>query len=453
MKKNTPNIMICGAGIAGISAAYHLVVREKIKNVLLLDQGQPLSLTTDKGTQAYRNWWPAPDDTMIRFINRSIDLLEELSKISNNIFELNRRGYVFLTSDTKKVDKWRETAQISESLGAGNFREQSKKNSYIPSPSQGWMPLDGADLITEQKTIGNLYPFISKDTIAMLHVRRAGWMNSIKLGYWLLEEFKRHGGEFINAKVVKTIIKHNSLEEVILDTGESYKPGTFVVAAGPLLKELGKMLDLEIPVSNELHGKIKFPDYLNLIPENSPLMIWDDPVYLNWTEEEKQKLLEKGEAWLTKEFPSGVHFRPNKTNGNNEIMIIWTYDTKTLETVFPPKFNKYYSEVLLRALSKMVPSLKSYFGQAEKAYIDGGYYCKTPENRPLIGSLPIKRAYLIGALSGFGLMSSQAAAELLCKYITGDTLPDYADMFSLERYQNPKYKELLTLLDSYSGQL
>jgi hypothetical protein len=45
------------------------------------------------GTEAYRNWWPAPGDTMVRFMNRSIDLLEELAEETDNIFQLNRRGY------------------------------------------------------------------------------------------------------------------------------------------------------------------------------------------------------------------------------------------------------------------------------------------------------------------------------------------------------------------------
>ena len=33
------------------------------------------------------------------------------------------------------------------------------------------------------------------------------------------------------------------------------------------------------------------------------------------------------------------------------------------------------------------------------AVIDGGYYCKTQENRPLVGPLPVAGAYMIGALS------------------------------------------------------
>lgn len=85
--------------------------------------------------------------------------------------------------------------------------------------------------------------------------------------------------------------------------------------------------------------------------------------------------------------------------------------------------------------------------------VDGGYYCKTQENRPLIGPLPVKGAYIIGALSGFGIMAAMAAGELLAKHIIGAELPDYASAFLLSRYEDPGYQRLLANWDAASGQL
>ena len=51
-------IVICGAGVAGVAAAYHLVVRRGVRGVVLVDDRPPLSLTSAFGTEAYRNWWP-----------------------------------------------------------------------------------------------------------------------------------------------------------------------------------------------------------------------------------------------------------------------------------------------------------------------------------------------------------------------------------------------------------
>jgi glycine/D-amino acid oxidase-like deaminating enzyme len=75
--------------------------------------------------------------------------------------------------------------------------------------------------------------------------------------------------------------------------------------------------------------------------------------------------------------------------------------------------------------------------------LDGGYYTKTQENRPLVGPTPVEGAYVIGALSGFGMMASPASGELLAAHITGSELPHYAPAFTLERYEDPEYQRLL----------
>ena len=48
---------------------------------------------------------------------------------------------------------------------------------------------------------------------------------------------------------------------------------------------------------------------------------------------------------------------------------------------------------------------------------------------------------LIAALSGFGLMASLGAGELLAAHLAGKPLPEYAPAFSLQRYQDPEGAE------------
>src|SRR5919205_3916761 len=121
----TAEVVIVGAGIAGIAAAYHLTTRRGVGRVTLIDEREPLTLTSDKGTQAYRNWWPGPDATMLRYMTRSIDLLEEMADESGNAFRLNRRGYVFVTAHDVGVDRLRATAREVSSFGMGELREHA----------------------------------------------------------------------------------------------------------------------------------------------------------------------------------------------------------------------------------------------------------------------------------------------------------------------------------------
>lgn len=51
------DVVICGAGIAGVSAAYHLT-RLGVKNVVVISSHTPLTLTSAYSTECYRDYWP-----------------------------------------------------------------------------------------------------------------------------------------------------------------------------------------------------------------------------------------------------------------------------------------------------------------------------------------------------------------------------------------------------------
>jgi len=75
--------------------------------------------------------------------------------------------------------------------------------------------------------------------------------------------------------------------------------------------------------------------------------------------------------------------------------------------------------------------------------IDGGFYTKTRENRPLVGAMGLDGAYVIGAVSGYGIMSACGVGELLATHVTGGELPSYAGAFALSRYKDPEYQKKL----------
>jgi glycine/D-amino acid oxidase-like deaminating enzyme len=441
--------------MAGVAAAYHLAVRRGVTNVVLVDERAPLTLTSDKGTEAYRNWWPGPGETMVRFMNRSIDVLEELAHESNNCFQLNRRGYVFLTASPEQIARMRDTATAISALGAGALREHPGPSPYVPSKPQDFDDLPtGADLVLDRMLIRQQFPFIAEDVLAMLHVRRCGWLDAAELGKWLLAQAQARGVRVRRDRVEKVTVAGGRIQTIHLRSGDEISTGAFVIAAGPYLQQVGAMLGLDLPVFNELHGKMAFEDASGVVPRDAPLMIWNDPLYLSWTEAERRELAATDETrWLLEEFPAGVHFRPRGDIERPTLLVIWTYDTEPQEAVWPPTFGPHYPEVLLRGLARMIPGLAAYFGQGRRAYVDGGYYCKTRENRPLIGPLPVEGAYVIGALSGYGVMGSQAAGELLAAHVTGGNLPDYAPSFLLDRYEDPAYQALLATWDASSGQL
>jgi len=451
MTNATADVVICGAGIAGISAAYHLAVKHGIKSVALVDDQTPLSVTSDKSTECYRNWWPGPGDAMVSLMNRSIDILEDLANESDNRFQLNRRGYVFATANPARIEDFKRAAEEAAELGAGPVRYhkgQPDDSIYAPPPAQGFenQPT-GSDLILDPVIIRKHFPYVSERAVALVHARRCGWLSAQQLGMYMLERARECGARLLQARVEGVEVAGDRIESVRLSEGSS--PGTistrnFINAAGPFLKDVGQMVGIDLPVFSELHAKIAFRDSLGAVPRDTPMIIWADPTFLPWSAEERSAFAESEETkWLLGEFPPGIHVRPEGGSDSNILLMIWTYDTSPVEPVFPVTVEPHYPEIVLRGLATMIPAIKAYLDQIPRPSVDGGYYTKTRENRPLIGPLPIEGAYIIGALSGFGIMAACSAGELLTAHLTGSELPNYAPAFRLERYEDPEYQKLL----------
>ncbi len=213
------------------------------------------------------------------------------------------------------------------------------------------------------------------------------------------------------------------------------------------------MLGVDLPVHMELHLKAAIRDSLGVVGRDAPLLIWSDSQFLPWEEEERQALAEEAETrWLTEAFPSGVHTRPEGGKESQTILMLWEYQTKVMDPIWPPKMDEQYPEIALRGLTVMLPRMKEYFARMPRPQLDGGYYTKTRENRPLVGPTDVEGVYVIGALSGYGIMSACGAGELLADHITRADLPSYAPAYQLSRYADGEYTKQLESW-SESGQL
>lgn len=446
MPTSTAEVVVCGAGIAGVSVAHHLAVRLGLRDVVLVDEGAPLSLTSDKSTEAYRNWWPGPDGAMVRLMNRSLDLLEELAVSCDNRFRMNRRGYLWATADPARADAYRRQGELAQAQGAGELRIHTGRASdpdYLPHRPEGWAEAPGgADLLLDPALIRTAFPYLAPGVEAVLHTRRCGWLDGQQLGMVQLESARRAGVRLVTARVVGIETAGGRVTGVrVEETGGgtgTVATGRVVLATGPRLAAAARLLGLELPVYSELHCKAWMNEVRGVIPRDAPLLIWEDPQLLPWTDDERELLLDdEATRFLTGPMPPGVHLRPEGSGGSRGVLILWPYDAEPVPERFPVEPPPSYGEICLRGMTAMVPALSSYLASPPRAVVDGGYYTRTRENRPLACPLPVEGAFLHGALSGFGLMASQATAELVALHLTGGRLPDHAAAFRLERYDDP----------------
>lgn len=460
MSHPSSEIVICGAGIAGIAAAYHLAMKQGVRNVVLIDERAPMTLTSDKSTEAYRNWWPGPDDAMLRFMNRSIDLIEQLDIETGHRLRLNRRGYLYVTGDPAHVPALVESAKRAAQMGAGALRVHAGSAhdpAYMPGNAEDWRNQpDGADLFLDPALIRHHFPYLNPESLAALHARRCGWFSGQQLGMAMLEQARAAGVRFLSGRVEAVDTSGGCVRSVRVATAagdELIETARFVNAAGPLVNEVGRLLGLDLPIFSELHLKLALEDRLGVIPRDAPLVIWEDAQHLPWSAEEQAALAEGEETrHLLAPFPGGVHFRPEGGHDAQTVLLLWAYHLKPVTPTFPVPVDPEFPETVLRGATTLAPGLAAYLEKLPKSYVDGGYYTKTQENRPLIGPLPVEGAYIFAALSGYGLMAACAGGELLAAHITGAALPAYASAFLLSRYDDPAYQEQLAVWGA-TGQL
>ena len=397
--------VIIGAGIAGLSTAYHLACRRDITNIAVVDPRPPLTLTSDKSTECYRNFWP--NDPMIALMNRSIDIYEELAEVVD--FGLNQRGYVFVTADTERFQSMQDDA--------ARMAERGVRASVL-DPDQ----------------LRISHPYITSEAIGAVHWERAGWFRGQDLGQWMLEQARAAGTNLIRDEVVDM-----EPGRVLLQGGDEISTSAIIVAAGPMSRAVGSMAGLDLPLYSELHLKVSFRDHLGVIPRDSTMTIWSDPQTLGWDDDERSELEAMGRNELLGEMPVFCHFRPEGGSDSPYIVALWEYHHMILEPTWPLPEDPLYPEVVMRGLTTMVPGLGVYLNRMPASTVDGGYYTRTAENRPLVGPSGVDGVFLMCGFSGFGIMAAAGAADLLAAHVTGEEPPSYSDSFLLNRYDNPEY--------------
>ena len=81
--------------------------------------------------------------------------------------------------------------------------------------------------------VHRVFPFFAPDTVAALHVRRAGWMNAVALGSWLFKRALASGARFVSDSVMGVKTAGGRVREVHLASGDVISTERFVIAAGP----------------------------------------------------------------------------------------------------------------------------------------------------------------------------------------------------------------------------
>ncbi|NND83033.1 MAG: FAD-binding oxidoreductase [Gammaproteobacteria bacterium] len=437
------DVAIIGAGIAGIATAYYVLQRDPAVRLVLIDAREPMSYTSAQSGNNYRDWWPRSEMTAL--CERSIDLMADIAEQTDNAIHMQRLGYALATR-RDNIQEQLQGLTNSYRTQPHNIRlhERSPANAYIDSLQGDWQSdISGVDVLSDPAIIRQAFPAFSKEIKHVMHIRRAGDIDGQQLGQFMLQAIKAAGGQRLRGRV-QEIRRDKGYQLLVTTQQEAVKVNCerMVNAAGPMAGDIAGMLGIQLPIHNIYQQKITFEDTLGAVPREQAFAIDIDPIKLPWSDEESVMLKQDPQlAWLSEQQIGGIHCRPD--GSGRWIKLGWAFNRNRSEpnTDYEfqdnPDHNEYFPEIVLRAAARLTPALQPYYENLPSKLVHyGGYYSMTDENWPLIGPLDEHGAYMVAALSGFGTMAACAAAELCTAWLYQDTLPQYAEPFSLRRYKN-----------------
>src|SRR5205085_10781810 len=156
-----------------------------------------------------------------------------------------------------------------------------------PAEAHGFeSALIGADVITDASLISRHFPYLNPETVAVAHARRAGWLSAQQLGMVMLEAARERGVKLLRGRVAGIHTNGARVRAVHVEhNGErqSLEATHVVLAAGPMQKELVKLIGIDLPLFAERHHKVSFADAQSAVPRSAPMMIWLDAQHLPWS--------------------------------------------------------------------------------------------------------------------------------------------------------------------------
>lgn len=430
------DVAVIGAGSVGIAVAYYLVTRHGLRDLTIIDSRDPMSLTSAQSGENYRNWWPHP--TMTAFTDDSISLMEEIDRRSGGRLNMTRAGYVLVTRRHRPAD-------LIENLyrGYGDAPErirlrESVDADYVPPRAAPWAGApDGVDVLLDRALIRRTFPSLARDAATAVHIRRAGSISAQQLGQAMLETLRDAGVRLRRADVRG--IEANPPFRIELDSErgrETLTAERIVNAAGPFAADIAAMLGERLPVRCVYQQKISFQDREGAVPRDLPFTIDLDPQTLAWSDEDRDLLAsDAATRSLVEPMPGGIHCRPDGAVDGTWIKLGWAFNARATDPHDEEPIDPHFPDVVLRAASRLHPTLAAYIGRLPRgARHYGGYYTMTEENWPLIGKMRTPGAFVAAALSGFGSMAACGTGALCAAWVTDAPRPRYARSLSSERY-------------------
>lgn len=369
--KTNANVVIIGGGISGCSIAYHLA-KAGMKEIVVVEKAYLTSGATGRCGAGVRQQWGTKMNCILA--KKSVEFFEgaqEELEYDGNI-EFKQEGYLVIASDEAEALQFEKNVALQNSLGIPSkvlTKEEAKK-------IVTHLNTDVVHSATFCETDGHLNPFTMTDAF--------------------YKAAKRLGVTFYTYTEVLSIERNaHEITAVVTDKG-TIKTNIVVNAAGGYAKEVGLMVDVDIPVYSENHE----------ILVTEPVEKMQGPMVISFSKNIYCQQTPHGAFIMgrgDKDMPKG-----------HDISSSWKFLDEMAKTV-----------------TKLLPPI----GHLRVIRQWGGLYNMSPDHQPIIsGTKQLKGFYIACGFSGHGFMLAPMTGLLLSEMILGTKPSMPLEDLSLDRF-------------------
>lgn len=363
---NTYDVVVIGCGIIGMATANYLS-QQNIK-IALVERKFIGSGSTCRCIGGIRQQFSTP--ASIRLMQENIQLFSEMQEEFNHSVEFHQGGYLFLAHSSDLVEVFKKNIEIQQ-------KENVKVSLLSPQEVKEVVPSLNIDGVLAGA-------YCPEDAQAFPFPILEGYRQKI---------VQQKGEFFVNNPVIHIEKKKHFL--IKLSDGNILQAPKVLLSAGPWARELGKLLDLDLPFYPERHEAV--------ITERIPKFF--EPMVVDYRAD-------------------GCYFHQLISG-----QIIACYSPI-------PNVPGIHEDVSFEFLPRIAWRMSRLIPQLRKAAILrnwSGCYTMTPDGNPIVDESEIEGFYIASGMSGHGFMLGPAIGKHLAHFmLSGKWDTDFSE-FSISR--------------------
>lgn len=371
------NVLIVGAGITGLSVAWHLA-KAGVKDIVVVDQGYFMNGATGRNGAGIRMQWSTELNCLlakhsVEFFEKGEALLEY-----DGSLDFKQNGYLLLSSDEKEHEQFKNNVLLQNKLGI---------------PSQ----------ILSKKEALDLVSILNSDSFyGAAYCKKDGHLNPFKVSEAFYLATKKLGVKYRFFEEVHSIKLKDKQVHQVITSKETYEVNYVTNCAGAYARAIGLMANIDIPVYPEKHEILATEPFYPLL----------GPMIVSFSKN-----------FYIQQVPHGPFIMGSGTNNHQS-----THDVSS---------SWQFTENMAKTIKAVLPDLGKLSIQRQWA----GSYDMTPDKQPIISDTEVAGFYVACGFSGRGFMIAPMTGKLISEMILGEKPTIDIKDLSLTRFKNKQQIE------------